>query len=302
MSRALSLPFASPSPTLMGEGSTRPARVPRLVVFLALSAILSIGASSAADAFYQVNGGPQHAGSLGSGSWMTPTAADWSYDPSSDPLFPIGTTGFNRDAQPVYAASADLFVAVATGASTNGASYLVAVDATTGTRAWFRLVRSFNGFGSDSSPAYSNGFVYWVGSDDQGATEVLKINASNGSTDTADGGWTVRLDPPQVVNASPTVADGKVFVSTYANSFASPPVVAQHFALDQADGSVIWSNADGGSGQGAPAYDPSRDWIYQTVDNPNGDDVLRAYQADTGTEVWTSSATFASTPDRKSVV
>lgn len=125
---------------------------------------------------------------------------------------------------------------------------------------WTKDVYSHVSFYSASSPVYSTGYLYWIGSDGTNI-RVYKINAITGKE--TDGGWITPEIPGNVVNCSPLIADGKVFFSTYADWEAFNSI---HYALKDADGSVVWKNETaGGYGTGTMAYEPSTNLVFQTT-------------------------------------
>jgi len=201
--------------------------------------------------------------------------------------------GLNRSAQPAVSADGSTIFVYADDPGGTGESVgkIYGINAGDGSVKWTSAtVKSHVSYSSWSSPVYHDGFVYWVGHappenlGDPETFSVYKIDAANGAT-TEWSGYS-----GAIVNASPTIAGGKLFVSTYGGfgTFS-----AQHYAIDTADGSVAWSNSDGGQGQGAMAYDSGRNLVYQTVHvDTDGDNTkehrLRAYNADTGGAVWTA--------------
>ncbi len=148
---------------------------------------------------------------------------------------------------------------------------------------WAIKVRSYVDFWSRSSPVYADGFVYWAGSDGV-MTYVYKINAINGSSEGADGGWTAEIDATYV-NCSPLVADGKVFFSTYSDFNAFN---AKHYALNDSDGTIAWTNTTaGGQGAGVMAYDAESGLLYQST-YVGGKQNISAIKAGTGEVTMTS--------------
>ncbi len=210
----------------------------------------------------------------------------WSFNPAENS--DLGLNDFLTTARPCV--SEDGSTVFLYGDISGSDGKIVALDAFYGTVKWSLDVQSYIGYGSSSSPVFNNGYVYWAGSDDAGNAYVYKINAANGSIEESSGGWITLLPEADgivfhsIVNASPTIGAKRVFISTYGGWTS---VNACHFALNIADGSVIWSNNDGGGGQGAMAYDQSRNRVYQTFyDGTNH--ILRAYNVADGSVAWTA--------------
>lgn len=221
-------------------------------------------------------------------------SARWNYDPAS--VSGLGITAFSRNSRPAVSEDGSMFFVYGDGDADTGV--ITAIDAYTGELVWSIEVPSYVAFGSVSSPTFHNGFVYWAGSKGAAPAMVMKINAQTGSTADFHGGWTSILPPVggvlthSIVNASPTIGGGKVFISSYGGM---DPTTCCHFALDDSDGSISWSNNDGGQGQGAMAYDASSDRVFQTIYD-GSDNRLRAYNAADGSTAWTSSWTFTNSP------
>jgi len=262
------------------------------VLQLAAAALCACTAASAAPSpWQQFHGGPGHAGTWDGTINPDKVELRWSLDPSGAGL---GLdSGFMRASQPcVSADESRVFVyGEVAGAATTGR--IVAIDAFTGAIEWSAEVLSRTDFDSLSSPIYHQGYVYWAGSDGAGAAVVYRINAASGLSTAAAGGWEVTLPGScEVVNATPLVADGRLYIST---SFGFDPAATRHFALRLADGSIAWSNNDGGQGQGAMAYDADRGLVYQSVFD-GSDHRLAAYDAADGTVAWTSTWAFTNNP------
>lgn len=87
-----------------------------------------------------------------------------------------------------------------------------------------------------------------------------------------------------LVNTSPVVGGGNVFVQTYYDSFSAPSELSQVVAVDADTGAVSWFEVTGGRGQAGPVYygegtgDPA-----VIVNVPGG---LVALRADDGGTVW----------------
>ena len=210
-------------------------------------------------------------------------AERWRFNPSDDGS--ISINAFLRNSR--TAVSADGAAVFVFGQNDSGnTGQIIALDAFYGKKIWSVDVATYSSYDSWSSPVYSNGYIYWAGSDGSGDAYIYKINAKNGSTDEVSGGWVICLpDSVEIVNASPTIAAGKVFISSFND---------MHYALNIVDGSVAWSNSDGGTGEGAMAFDSSRNLVYQTIFE--GTHKLRAYNAENGTPVWTSAWDFINAP------
>ncbi|HYF47839.1 MAG TPA: PKD domain-containing protein [Planctomycetota bacterium] len=239
--------------------------------------------------FHGADGG--HAGTSNATLNPAQIALRWSADPAA--LTSLGISAFNRASTPCVSADGSIVAAYADNAPyTAGAGKLVAFDAFTGDVKWSLAVPAHNNFLSSSSAAFRNGYFYWTGSNGSGVSRVFKIHAQTGSTAASSGGWIATLPGSvDIVNCSPLVTDSKVYVSTYGG-FAP---AAKHFVLNVSDGSIAWSNSDGGQGQGAFAFDAARNLVYQTV-HDGTNHKLRAYHADTGAIVWTAPWNFTYTP------
>ena len=215
-------------------------------------------------------------------------AERWHFDPASDGALP--PSGFLRSSRPSLSGDGSAVCVFAADSSDN-TGHIVALDAFYGTKLWSLQVASCNAYDSWSSPVCSGNFVYWAGSDGSGNTFVYKINSKTGSVSEQEGGWMVKLpDSVEIVNASPTVNAKKVFISSFSGT---------HYALDIGDGSVKWSNSDGGTGQTSFAYDAARNLLYQVIFD--GAYRIRAYGADSGVPVWTSDWSFTYAPRSCSV-
>jgi hypothetical protein len=220
--------------------------------------------------------------------------AKWQFDPSGDPS--LKTTSFLNAPTPCVSADGSMVFtygnlpANGDGTVVNRAM-ITAVNAFTGEKVWNTEVPAFVEYWSWSSITYSGGYIYWAGSAKDNIPVITKINAENGSTLEKDGGWVSELTDisGEICNASPTVADGKVFISTYGGFGYTAAV---HVALKDSNGEVLWLNSDGGTGTGAMAYDKVRDCVYQTTFDGK-DHFLVAYDSETGGVNWQSNALAA---------
>ncbi|MFC3956843.1 Ig-like domain-containing protein [Halovivax cerinus] len=148
-----------------------------------------------------------------------------------------------------------------------------ALNATTREVLW-TFTRSSSGYGL-SKPAVENGTVY-VTHDSQA---TYAIDVASGETV-----WSVPIAGASSRLHSPVVADGVVYVddTTYSSTDANV------YALDPSDGHTIWSapaNVDGYTGS-SPAL--ANDTLYFTADGS-----LRAVDATTGTDRWSTSTCVA---------
>ncbi len=190
-------------------------------------------------------------------------------------------SGLNRNTQPAVSKDGQLIFAY--GDTTNGnRGIIVAFSAANGVVAWATGVVSLVEYGSWSSPVYYNGYVYWAGSD-AGTATIYKINAVNGSCSAEDGGWVTSVSG-DIVNATPTIAEAGLFISTYGGF---GPGMGRHYGVNVSNGTVLWNVRAGGQGQGAMAYDPDRKLLYQTV-YTNSKHRLAAFDPQSGTIVWTA--------------
>jgi outer membrane protein assembly factor BamB len=225
----------------------------------------------------------------------------WQFDPKSDSS--LITTFFANAPTPCVSADGSMIYtygnlpAAEDGTVVNRAM-ITAVNAFTGEKVWNLEVPAFVEYWSWSSLTYKDGYIYWAGSEGDNIPVIEKINAVNGSVKEEDGGWVVSLKAigGEICNASPTVADGKVFISTYGGFGATDAV---HIALKDSNGELLWSNSDGGAGTGAMAYDNVRDCVYQTAFDGT-EHYLAAYDAETGTLNWKSNA-IAAVPSQNAV-
>ena len=200
-------------------------------------------------------------------------------DTNAVTLLWAATNGLLRASQPVV--SEDGAMVFAYGDLAHPEGQIIAYNATNGMAVWTNTVRSHVSYWSWSSPIYHRGYVYWAGGPDP--FTVCKIRASDGSTNAADGAWAISL-AGDIVNATPMIAGDLLYVSSYGGF---DPSAACHYALSISNGAVVWSNEDGGQGQGAMAYDRDRGLIYQTI-YTNNEHRLRAYNATNGAIVWTA--------------
>jgi outer membrane protein assembly factor BamB len=243
---------------------------------------MSVAPSHAVSIFQQLGGTSSHQNVCDADYKASDWHTRWVFTPLE------GTT-FNRAQQPCFSADGNTMY-VNADSTTENTSYICAYDMTTGLRLWSCQVDCNVGYWSWSSVVYDNGYVYWAGGDGTTQPKAYKINAVTGST--LDGGWEVSLGASYdtIVNSTPTIADGRFYISTYGGF---DPSAASHYALNLSDGSISWSNNDGGQGQGAMSYDSDRNIVYQTVyDSDDSDQELRAYDADTGAVLWTTDIGF----------
>ncbi|MGE0431456.1 MAG: PQQ-binding-like beta-propeller repeat protein, partial [Planctomycetota bacterium] len=212
----------------------------------------------------------------------------FTYDPSIADGLP---GGFNSGSQPCVSADSSMVFAV--GELDTVSSKIIAINTTDGGKLWEITVPSHNAFGSSSSPVYSRGYVYWIGSDGAGTTSAYKIHAPSGTTSAANGGWQVTLPITfDIVNATPMIADCLMFFDSYAD-FVGGPTTAIHVALRLSDGGIAWANPDGGQGQGSPAFVPASHYIVTTIYDPvAAKQRLRAYHSTTGNTAWTTPFTL----------
>lgn len=198
-------------------------------------------------------------------------------------------TAFCPNRQPCVSADGALLFVFGT-LSEGNQGQLVAVNAIddgSDEIVWSKTVYDYTLYESISSPVYADGYVYWAGSNAADTAYVYKINAMNGSSEAANGGWMMEIEGKAIVNATPLVVDGKVFISVYPTGFGAYDAV--HYALDVDDGSVLWSNTEiGGQGGGAMAYDADTDSVFQTS-YVGGKHNLSSLNAETGAVNWTTS-------------
>jgi len=249
--------------------------------------VLAVAGTVAAQTWQQFHGGTGHAGTWD--GYVNPvlTAPAWTFDPAD---YGISVDDFVRDSQPAVGVGEGLVFVYGNDAGGGDQGKIVAINAVTGNLVWTMNVASQASWDSVSSPVYSNGYVYWAGSDGGFPTTtgyVYKINALNGSTAAVHGGWVATFSGDGFINAAPVVADGRVFVVTYTWIGGT-----KHYALSDTDGSVLWvNNTLGGTGGGAPAYDAARGLLYQTG-MPDGQLRLCALSASAGTLAWSSPFTL----------
>ena len=180
----------------------------------------------------------------------------WTFKPTENNQ--LSVTSLNSATQ--VCVSEDDAVVFACGKSAETTNAIIAVNAMTGALLWQHTVYSENNLGSTSSPVYHGGYIYWIGSNSE-TIFVYKINASTGTTDSADGGWLVSIDDDIIVNASPLVTGTTLYFSSYADFMSYN---ANHYALNTTDGSVKWSNKTaGGAGVSSMLYVESKNLLYQ---------------------------------------
>jgi Big-like domain-containing protein/List-Bact-rpt repeat protein/putative pyrroloquinoline-quinone binding quinoprotein len=207
----------------------------------------------------------------------------WLFDPST--INNLEVSKFLRATRPCVSEDGSIVYAYGHISSGTDDGKIVAIDAFYGNIIWSCVVKAEVSLESWSSPVYNNGYIYWAGSDGTGNVHIYKINGKNGSIEESNGGWRIKLPGSAVIaNASPTIGGGKVFISTYGGM---APANCNHYALKCSNGSISWSNNDGGTGQGAMAYDANRNVVYQTILH-NSTHYLRAYNAENGNIAWTS--------------
>ncbi|MEQ8820039.1 MAG: PQQ-binding-like beta-propeller repeat protein [Sumerlaeia bacterium] len=101
--------------------------------------------------------------------------------------------------------------------------------------------------------------------------------------------WRTALDAggsAEVVNGSFHVLDGTAFISTYGGF---TPNQKRLYAIRVADGQVLWSQQDGGSGSESPAVIPARDGQTSRVVTLTAQG-MACYRAANGAALWTSAA------------
>lgn len=166
---------------------------------------------------------------------------------------------------------------------------LRAFNTATGARVWESAVLDPLGSvanGSVSSPvidATERRVYYGVGS------TVTKLNLDTGATV-----WSSDVDSTstapgrafEVVNSSPALGSGKVFIQT--TTFGGTP--SQVVAFDTTTGAVVWSRATGGLGVTAPLHAELTGGARRVfVDTATGSNAgMQALDADTGAVVWNS--------------
>lgn len=135
-----------------------------------------------------------------------------------------------------------------------------------------------------SSPVAANAMWSWSSPAADSATG--SVLAGSGDKlycfDAATGSQRWQTQIGDVVNSSPLIAGGKVYIHA-GGGFG---VGASLFALNIADGSIAWSKSDGGAGSAKPAYHDGL--VFTTTDFR-----LCAYDAATGAVAWTSPFTSA---------
>ncbi|WP_167880847.1 PQQ-binding-like beta-propeller repeat protein [Methanococcoides sp. AM1] len=171
----------------------------------------------------------------------------------------------------------------------DGYSWIKAVDITDGSLVWSTELDSME-YGSWSSPAYHNGYVFT-----SSGRNTSCIDAATGNIE-----WTF-VNPPvegviaASVNGGPTIADGKVFCSDWDGG--------HYYCLNEADGTQLWNFSvydSGGTGlngpraQGCVAYMDGKAYLtsfsYQHVENGSlAQGFVYCVDAETGTEKWKTS-------------
>ncbi len=222
----------------------------------------------------QFHGTQSHAGAWNGAIRTMATLPAWS---SGDGLVRASQPALSEDGSTVFVL---------------GSAAIHAIDAYTGDPLWSSPVNDGAAFGSNSSPVHASGFVYFAGGLEGEAT-VYKMNADNGSTLRADGGWVRELAAEDViVNASVTVYRDVVYLHTNGGF---TPAASRMYALDASDGSDRWVALDGGNGAGAPAIDAMRNLLYDIV-FVDGSHTVRAYHLADGSTAWTSDVATADGP------
>jgi outer membrane protein assembly factor BamB len=261
----------------------------RIRPLLAVGTAAALAVTASAQAWQQFHGGVGHAGTWDGYVNPDTTSLAWTFDPAD---YALDITDFLRDSQPAVAGDAGMVFAYGHFADFSDQGLIVAINTVTGEQVWTAPVLSAVLWDAVGSPVYHGGFVYWAGCDTGGGwgpfnARVYKMNALNGSTAAEHGGWEAILPGEGIINACPVVADGRVFVTTYAWANGT-----KHIALDDATGATLWTNdTAGGLGGGAPAYDAARGLLYQTI-SPAGETRLGALSAANGTVSWASPFTL----------
>jgi len=146
----------------------------------------------------------------------------------------------------------------------SGDTNLSALDEYTGQVLWNTSIPQPD-WGSWSSPAYHNSFVYT-----STANETKKIDASNGTVI-----WTFsNPSGSSSCNGGPAIADGLVFCSDWDGG--------HYYCLYEENGTIKWTFNVVGYAQGTPAYDNGA--VYLTSWSSGGH--VYAVNAETGTQIW----------------
>jgi hypothetical protein len=149
-------------------------------------------------------------------------------------------------------------------------------------------------FGSASAPTYDGTTTpprLYYGS----GNAVQALNAETGAllwSTPLDGTNTSPTSAYGIINASPTLGAGRVYIQTYYDSFGAPSQLSQTVALS-ATGTVEWFAVTGGRGTASPLFvsaTPDDLVIVNTIDG------LAALNAATGASVWTNTGAVPGGP------
>jgi outer membrane protein assembly factor BamB len=142
-----------------------------------------------------------------------------------------------------------------------------ALNATTGVPIWTFTT----GEGVTSSPAVTNGYVYFTSTDDN----IYALDASNGTKI-----WNYRVNS-YLEDSSPAVVNGRVYVGSDENLYC----------LDALYGVKIWNNSKTGcTAWSSPAV--ANGYVYiGSMDNN-----MYAINASTGEQIWNTTACGSSSP------
>ncbi|MFQ5885451.1 MAG: PQQ-binding-like beta-propeller repeat protein, partial [Thermoplasmata archaeon] len=173
------------------------------------------------------------------------------------------------------------------GARNTTGDYMFAFYQKNGTLAWKTqtLLRVSGNYGVTSSPAYSNGVVFF------GGDRIYALYASNGAIK-----WTVNTGNSNWGDGTATVADGKVFIGGSDRKM---------YAIEQDTGNVLWTfqtQSSGGANYGlyaAPAvwnghaYVAACDgWVYQIMIDQPGPIAVANHSFFTGYAMYGSPVIF----------
>ena len=254
-----------------------------IAVFLCFAAM--VGVVSAGN-WQQFHGDSSHDGYNSSALELDSIYQMWVYDPAndSDRSSELKVTHLFNKVQPILSSDGSMVFVYGVVDGKNLVQ-LIALDTLDGRSVWVRELYAATDYSSISAPVYHEGYIYWIGSNDVPDTYIYKINAKTGTTKSEDGGWIYRISGHSVVNASPLVVGNRLFFSSYPAYGSSGAV---HYAIDTADGSVLWSNdSAGGQGQGAWVYSPDSKYVYQSTAVGGGSNIS-AFDPDNGTVVMTT--------------
>lgn len=172
---------------------------------------------------------PAHSGSatLGGNGPTLPLTGKWTATLNGTVSYPVVANG------KVFVTTSTPLVSRLGGHGTS----LHALDVSTGTVAWGPI--DIPGTGHWSGHAYDNGKIFVLNS----VGELRSFNAATGAA-----GWTVQLTGQSSFGATPVAANGLVFVSGAGGG-------STVYAVNQADGAVVWSESSPSSRTAALSHD-----------------------------------------------